>query len=149
MGHTAMQDKLFALYDGELTGAVRQEIETHLASCRACRQLYTRWQQTAQVFFRPPHVQVAEAFVHQLMERIAVVERPHRVRRWPVAVRWLVPAVGLAGLLLLFVRPGRGALSIETLLLGEGQGSEQTQLLLASEPPTTEQMFGVMMEGQP
>ena len=36
--HDVLQRQLFALYDGELTGSARQEMEDHLAGCPACRE---------------------------------------------------------------------------------------------------------------
>ncbi len=57
MSHDTLKEKLFALYDGELTGEVRHEVEAHVANCSECRTAYAQWQQTASTFFRAPDVQ--------------------------------------------------------------------------------------------
>ena len=37
MEHNAIKEQLFAFYDGELSPAVRQEVESHLSICEECR----------------------------------------------------------------------------------------------------------------
>ena len=148
-GHEAMKDQLFALYDGELTGATRRTVEAHLAGCSACRHTYTQWQHTASTFFPASQIQVPDAFVRRLMERLDVLERPRRAPPWMVAIRWLVPAVGFAGVMLVAMASSPHPFSIENLLLAGGRETVSAQLVLASEPPTTEEVLGVLMEGQP
>ena len=149
MNHTEIQDKLFALYDGELDGDARHEVEVHLVDCSECRQRYTQWQQTARALFQPPRIEVSEPFVYQVMDRLAVLEHPRHGRQWIRAIQWLVPAVGLAGLLFFVAGPAQRAISIETLLLGEGQENAPSQLVLASEPPNVDEVLGSIMEGSP
>ena len=147
--HDALQRQLFALYDGELTGSARQEMEDHLAGCPACRERYTQWQRTARALFRVPDVHASEAFVHRLMARLDAWQRPQRAVPRLAAIRWLAPAVALAGLLLLMIGWPPESVSVETLLLADGQARGPIQFVLASEPPTTDQVFGIITEGQP
>ena len=149
MKHHLRQDQLFTLHDGELTGAARREAEAHLADCAVCRKTLAQWQRTANALFRAPDVHPSDAFVHQLMERIKALEQPRRAAPWVVAIRWLAPAVGLAGLLLLVLGPMERAVSVETLLLTEAREQAPTQFVLASEPSTMDDVLGSIMEGQP
>ena len=112
------QDQLFTLYDGALAGAARREADAHLAACLICRETLGQWQRTAKAFFRAPAIHPSEAFVQQLMARIDALARPRQSAPRLTWLRWLVPAVGLAGVLLL-IRPLEHAISVETLLLGE------------------------------
>ena len=149
MDHHTMQDQLFALYDGELADTARQEVEAHLASCAGCRHRYVEWQHTAKALFRVPQPEASEAFVYQLMERIDAGGQPRRATPWVIGVRWLVPALGLAGVLLVVLGPARRTVSIEALLLADGRENAQAQFVLAGEPPTSDEVFGYLMEGQP
>ena len=106
------------------------------------------WPRIARALFRSPDVQVSEAFVHRLMARIEALERPRCAAPWSAAIRWLVPAAGLAGLLLV-VGPVERAISVEALLLAEEQENAPAQYVLASEPPTTDEALGSIVEAQP
>lgn len=149
MNHKAILIALFAMYDEELVGAERQEVEAHLAACPECQRIYTQWRQTANALFRTPQVRTSDAFVHRLMERIDALAQPRRPRPWIVGIRWLVPAMGLASLVFLVLGSTRRAVSLETLLLADGRDKMPAQFVLASEPPTTDEVFGFLMEGQP
>ena len=132
MNHDAMKNMLFALYDGELAVADRREAEAHLAGCADCRQASVRWQRTARALFRAPDIHASDAFVRRVMGRIDALEEPRRAAPWIATLRWLAPAVSLAGLLLV-IGPMERAVSVETLLLGE----------------ETDDALGFIMEAQP
>ena len=146
MNHPILKDKLFDLYDGELTGVARQEVQAHLADCASCRQTYEQWEKTAKAFFEAPVVEESEAFVQKLMKRVAALEEPEPEATWMGGFRWLVPALGLACLLLLFLRPVQSPLTIETLLLGDEQENVTARFLSAGEAPTMDQVFGFILE---
>ena len=151
MNHETLKDKLFALYDGELTGEDRRQTELHLAECAECSRMYVQWQKTAKAFLRPPEVEVSDTFVQRVMERIEE-EEPRRREvwmPWTERIRWMIPALGLASVLLLVLGvlgPTQESVSIEALLLGNGQENAQIRLVLASDSPQTDAL-GFIMEG--
>ena len=148
MSHDTLKEKLFALYDGELTGEVRHEVEAHVANCSECRTAYAQWQQTASTFFRAPDVQTSDAFVHQMMGRLTASVRPRRAAPWR-EMRWLIPAMGLAGVLLLVLGPAQHPVSLEALLLADGPENMPAQFVLASDTPSVDDVLGLVMEGRP
>ncbi len=144
MNHQTLKDKMFALYDGELSGKELQEAQAHLASCQECGRAYAQWQRTAKTFFRVPEVEESEAFVHRVMERLEALNEPKPSRAWVTwsfPSRWFVPAMAVALLFILalggVVAPNPSPVSLETLLLS---GEEENVL------PTTDQLFGFIME---
>lgn len=169
MTHGLLKEKLFALYDGELPEGERQEVLVHLDDCPECRQVYKRWEKIAKTFFRPPMPQTSEAFVQRVMERVETLTEPERVRRrvrwsarwirwqitsrvrWrPIAVWWLVPALGLAAAaLLLFISlQGQETLiSTEDLLLADGHERSPSQWILVGETPQADDLLGIIIEG--
>ncbi len=148
MDHETLTDQLFALYDGELTGHARRAVETHLTQCRECRQRYAQWQQTARALFRVPDVQPSDVFVHQVMGRLREPVRAPRVRSW-WRVRWLLPAMGLASLVLLVLSPAQRPVSLEALLLADGSENASAQIVLASTSPSADDVLGLVVEGHP
>jgi len=148
MSHDTPKEKLFAFYDGELTGEARREVEAHVANCSECRDAYAQWQQTANVFFRVPNVQTSDAFVHQVMGRLTASVRPHRAASW-MEMRWLIPAAGLAGILLLVLGSAQHSVSLEALLLADGPENMPAQFVLASDTPSADDVLGLVMEGRP
>jgi anti-sigma factor RsiW len=148
MDHQTVKDKLFALHDRELPEEIRQEVAGHLANCSECHETYVQWQRTANAFFQPPRIQTSEAFVYQVMERVNALKEPRGLTPWGMRIRWLAPALGLTGVLLLFMgQPS--AVSVEALLLAERQDQVSSRFVFASEPPTTDEVFGFIVEGQP
>ncbi len=148
MDHKTIQDQLFALYDGELTGAVRRSVESHVAGCAECRALMAQWQQTAGRLFRAPRVATSEAFVERVMRRIATPDRqPFRLPRWILEGGWLVPALGFGVMLLVMVRgPLEQTVSIESLLLSDGREPAVLQQVLTGESPNADDILGLLME---
>ena len=136
MDHTTIQERLFALYDGELAGEDRRAVEDHVLGCAECRALIARWKQVAGALFPSPHVATSEAFVERVMQRIATPKPPRvRLPRRPREFGWLIPAMGLAAMLLaLFSRPMQQVVSVESLLLGENPSGDDVLNLLMEEP---------------
>ena len=101
MDHEVMKERILALYDEELAGDARREAENHLSGCAECRRSYEQWQRMAKGLFRDPQVQPSELFVSRVMERIDALERPRHAVPWTIRLRWAVPAMALASLILL------------------------------------------------
>ena len=148
MDHDTLKEKLFTFYDRELTGEARREVEAHVANCSECRDAYAQWQQTASVLFRVPDVQTSDVFVHQVMGRLTASVRPRRAAPW-LEMRWLIPVVGLAGLLLLMLSLAQHPVSLEALLLADGPENMPAQFVLASDTPSADDVLGLVMEGRP
>ncbi len=148
MDHEAMKEQVFALYDGELTGSVRRTVEVHLEQCEECRRTYASWERAAKIFFQPPHIQASKAFVEHVLNQIEAVEQPARASTRRQTVRWLIPALGLAAVLLLVMGSMRQPISVEALLLSEGQENGQSQLVFASEKPSVETVLDAILDGQ-
>ena len=148
MKHEAMKERILALYDGELAGDARREAENHLSGCAECRRSYEQWQQMAKGLFRDPQVQPSELFVSRVMERINALERPRHAVPWTIRLRWAVPAMALASLLLLVLGSAQSSVSIEALLLADARESGVTQLVLASRQPAADEVNGSIMEAQ-
>ncbi len=146
--HAAMKENLYALYDGELVGAARREVELHLKGCLECRAVYARWEAAAEILFREPRALGSEFFVQRVMDRIEAVERKARPSLpWVVSLRWLVPAVGLAAALLFVIgRPHPAPVSIESLLLEDA--GRPVSWVLSNEAPTEDDLLGFAMEGK-
>lgn len=145
MTHDAIREQVFALSDGELSGEARRAAQAHLEECTECRQVVASWKRTAGVFFRSPEVQGSEAFVDRVLNRIAATERTPAVSAWKPSVRWLIPALGLAALLLV-MRPSDQPMSLDALLLTGGE-EDEVQLVLARESPSVDAVLNAVLEG--
>ena len=105
MNHEKMQELIFALYDGELNDSrQRQEAESHLAACVDCHELYNGWTESSKELFKKTSVASSEFFVRQTMSRIRSESRP-RSAGAGIFLRWLVPALSLAVVSFVMVRP--------------------------------------------
>ncbi len=149
MDHKTLKQKLFDLYDGALTGADRQDAEIHLAQCAECREIYAGWQKTARALFRVPEPAVSDAFVHRVLDRLPVSSPRRRTAPWMIQLEWLVPAMGLAALMLAVLGPVEQAVSVDALLFGDEQERTSTRLMLAGETPSSDEVLGLVMEGSP
>ena len=152
MDHRHIQERLFDFYDGELSGSARGEVQEHVAGCGECRALLEQWKRAAGLFFRAPAVQPSEAFVHGVMRRIrqGEVSRPEpfqAIRRF-LEGSWWLPALGLASLLYVLVTgpAQQAALSIESLLLPEGNEPAAFRQILTGESPSSDEILGLVME---
>lgn len=145
MDHSTMKDKLYALYDGELDAAERREVETHMAGCTGCRQFYERWAKTAQACFKAPKVSVSEFFVTSVMNRIHALEVPRPAFRWGLQLGWLVPALGVAIVLLALMLPAPEVVTMDALLSQE-TGS-RTSWLFSNHAPSSDETLQFVMEG--
>ena len=146
MNHTVMKEKVFALYDGELVGDARREVETHLQGCPECRALYARWTAAAKVVFKEqPNPETSEFLVRQVMDRIETWERPRPVLRRQGYLRWLVPVLGVTAMLFAVIRPPQQPVSVEALLLEDT--SSPASWVLSNTTPTADEIFSFTMEG--
>ncbi len=116
MNHDTLKERIFALYDGELDANARKEAEVHLAACVECREIYAGWSKTSAALFRAPKAEPSEFFVRQVMARVHELKKPQRPAGWKVSLRWLVPAVGMAALFLMVMRPAPVYLSMDMML---------------------------------
>lgn len=153
MDHKAIQEQLFALYDGELTGPAREAVETHVAGCEECLGLVAQWTRVAGAFFRAPEGLAperlaSEAFVQRVMRRISAPRRaPRRIPAWILNGRWSIPALGLTAILLaLMTEPFQERISVETLLVADGRDPVAFQRVLAGESPTSDEILGLLVE---
>ena len=148
MDHHTMQNQLFALYDGELSGEARRLAEAHALDCAECRALLSQRKRVAGTLFRSPEVSTSEGFVEGVMQRIAMPPpRRARLPRWILEGSWLVPAVGLAAMLLIMIQgPLQQTVSIESLLLSDGREPAAVQEVLSGERPSADDVLGLLME---
>ncbi len=148
MDHKAIQDQLFALYDGELHGEARRAVEGHVLDCAECRTLIVRWKRVAGTCFQSPNVSISDAFVERVMQRIPTPPpQPFRLPSWLLKGGWLVPAVGLAMMVFIVVRgPLRQSVSLESLLLSDGREPAAMQQVLTGEHPSADDVLGLLME---
>ncbi len=151
MNHQHLEEKLFALYDGELSDSESREVREHMEVCLECRESYTRWKRLASVFFRVPQIHPSEPFVWKVMARIEALEKPcgHRHRVW--VLRRLVPALGVGLMIGLFVwaLPSRGLeVSTEALLLANGRDGLAPEWIFQKEGPKAEDLLAFVL-GEP
>ena len=150
MDHQLIRRKLLACYDEELSVGERQEIIGHLQQCSECSAVYAQWQRTAALLFRAPEVHPSEALVNRVLDALPetghVTWRPPELSWWAWKLRWLVPAGSVAVLLSLVLRPVERTVSVDTLLLSENQAPASSQLLLARDMPSTDDVWHVIME---
>lgn len=138
MAHDEWIERLYALHDGELTGAAREEAERHLEACAECRQQFQAWEQVAGTLFRIPEPRPSEAFVGRIMERLEIVPEVARVRaRQALPARWWIPAMGmaLAAAWLIMVVPS------------QSHAVTTDALLLAADEAQPDDVLGFVMEG--
>lgn len=147
--HERMKEKVFALYDGELSEAERQAVQQHLEACPDCRETYNRWVKIAGTFLRAPELPASEALVRRVMERVEVIHQPIGI--WPQSVvfRWLVPVlgVGMAASLLMVTLPRSNVpVSTETLLMVNGTESVSSEWMFLREAPGEDDVLGFALE---
>ena len=157
--HDALRDQLFAFYDGELSGESRRSVERHLEACAECRGRLDRWRQTARRVFETPQAagsdaagadaskladsEATEAFVSRVMARIERAEQPRRAPSWIGGLRWLAPALGLAGLVFVIGQTRQQDVSVDMLL---ADSSDPSAWMLSSRPASADDVLGFVME---
>ena len=140
MDHKAMKDKIFALYDGELEGASRQEAEAHLAACAECRRTYENWTKTAKILFKAPSPAPSEFFVQSVMNRIRDLEAPKPAREWRISLPWLVPALGFAFMFVLAVVPSPQFFTLDNWLI------QDSSMAFSNSAPNADETLQWVME---
>ena len=164
MDHQAIHDQLFALYDGELTGAARHVLEEHLLDCAECRAIMAQWKHVAKALFQAPTLSTSEAFVRRVMQRVASspaqrfrlpvprfrlhsTVRQAGLRRWILQGGWLLPIAGLAAIWFVMMRGFLPqTVSIESLLLSDGREPAVLQRVLTGERANAEDILGLLGE---
>jgi anti-sigma factor RsiW len=131
MTHPTTED-LFALYDGELAGEAARTAAAHVTQCQACAAALDGWKRTAGAAFVRMDAPVSEVMVTRVMRSLQAA--PPRAARPAVWLRWLAPALGVAGLVLAVTRPFGAPVDTEHLLLAGG-GVDDTWELLMEEAP--------------
>jgi predicted anti-sigma-YlaC factor YlaD len=86
-----------AYWDDELTQAEREWLESHFASCPACRGQYEELARTLEAVGDLPRVEVSPGFAERALA--AARRRSPAVDRMPIAVRRWVPITATAVLL--------------------------------------------------
>ena len=147
MNHRAIQEKLFALHDGELSGDEKQAVENHLPGCSDCRLILEEWQALAKNLFPAPQQPLgSEVFVAGVMRRIARPKaEPFAWARLLLESSWLAPAAGFAALWIMLMNGLiQSTVSVENLLLS----NENTaiQQVLTGEKPSADDVLGLIME---
>jgi len=130
MNHTELQEKLWAFYDGELSGEDRTALAAHTDICSDCRDQLSDWKRTRDQILRPLRTAASEPFVHSVMRRIRALDAAPA--RLPFFVRWALPALafsaaGFAASLLYVLQPS-GA-SPESLLWADHSTNLSAQWL--------------------
>ncbi len=98
------------------------------------------WNKISETLFSAKPEPVSEAFVQSVMDRLEAEARPRLVR---VPAQWFAPVVGVAAMLLLTLLPARGAVSVETMILGTDRASLAA---FGERLPETDEMLGFVME---
>ncbi len=156
MGHKTIKEKLFALYDGELDPAARKEVEAHLSGCPECRELHGRWAKTAKVLFSSPAAKNSpqdesaglladEFFVKSVMSRIRERQAPKPAISRDIYLRWLVPAIGLALMLLAVLPPAPQVVSMDTWLFQDA--GSRSSWLFSNNALSADETLQFVMEG--
>jgi anti-sigma factor RsiW len=138
-------ERLFALHDGELGGADLAAARTHLQACADCRSLFSQWQGAAEALRMAPAPSGSDAFVLRVMDRLPSPRRQARPAPWPALARWLVPAAGLAAMLMV-LRPVAQPVSVETLLLSDGPGPSEFQNVFMAEQANGDDVLTLLLE---
>lgn len=66
----AIQNKLSAYQDGELSAAGKEQVERHLAGCRACREQHGKLQQTWQALGEMTEILPAPGFYERVSRKV-------------------------------------------------------------------------------
>ncbi|HWA15750.1 MAG TPA: zf-HC2 domain-containing protein [Gemmatimonadales bacterium] len=104
MTHNEIAGRLDEYLDGTLDAATRAEVEAHLVSCPVCRDELTALQSIlAEARALPRSVMPAQDLWNDIEARLQRTAAPsgHAGRRWNLAVRYRVPLLAAAAVLLL------------------------------------------------
>lgn len=150
MKHKKIKDALYALYDGELSGEMCLEVESHMKTCGECRQIYQNWGEISKTFLKVPQVAPTDAFVENVMERIEALDEVPQTDvkyRWPL-FRWMAPALGLgfAAFFLTVMPETESTISTDDLLLVNGRNGFVSQWAFAPASPEKEDLLEYVLE---
>jgi anti-sigma factor RsiW len=149
LDHQIWQERVFALYDGELAPDERSEALRHLEACSDCRGLLARWNTIAGAMLKPrAPLPVSERLVQGVMARIEA--RKQARDTWsPVPWRWAVPALALALGLLILALPAalqEPPVAAEALLLADNSDGGAADWMFAHESPAADELLGYVLE---
>jgi anti-sigma factor RsiW len=144
MDHETLRKRLYELYDGELDGAARKELEAHLTLCSECRERIDRWAETSRLIFQTPKPQPSEFFVRTVMSRIQELESQNPAPGWGISLGWLIPAISALGLLFLATQPAPIPVSMDLLLSGS---QDIGSAIIVGRAPTTDEALEFVMGG--
>ena len=134
MNHETIKEQLYAFYDGELDAIARQNLKTHLDGCLECREIYDRWSKTAKALFRKTKPETSEFFVQQVMNRVRELPSYKRSFGWEISLPWLVPALGLA-MMIMVIAPSAS------------QGGIMEEFVFSNNPASADESLQYVMEG--
>ncbi len=66
----AIQNKLSAYQDGELSAAEKEQVERHLAGCHACREQHVKLQQTWQALGEMTEIRPTPGFYERVTRKV-------------------------------------------------------------------------------
>jgi anti-sigma factor RsiW len=150
MDHETMRDHVLSLQDPEVSEGERHELTAHLEQCAECRAMLQRWERVSMGLARLPEPRVSEAFVQAVMAHLEPSRAALARRRWH-PVRWRVPVLAggvLAGALFAMLQVQEVPLAIEPLLLAKTWETPSSEWVLFAEPPSTEDVLSLIVEGQ-
>lgn len=139
---------LWDYYDEAATPAQRLGVESHLASCRACRSTLDEWVTLSQKAFRRPEVKAPPFLWTRVLAAIEAQEdqRTEWWRQW----QWMSRLASVMTLLvslaagLVFYQSYQGA-PMEHLLSGITNPQQASQML-PEQPPSAEQLTAWLVE---
>ena len=116
MSHDQLREKLWALYDGELSIPERRELEHHLEDCEECLLTLSQWQRTSAALFpkaESPKLS-GELFTQKVMAQVRSLPQPKKLSWWRGFLPWMTSLLGsaaIAGWVLFYVMPATPGLS--------------------------------------
>lgn len=94
MNHEIIKEKVLVYRDRELPEEERKQVERHLPVCEECRGILKRWDMLGGLFSRAASPGDSEAFVRNVMARLAQQDEPAPLIRHWAFLDWLFPTLG-------------------------------------------------------
>lgn len=146
--HKDIKDALYALYDGELSGEVRLEVESHIKTCGECGRIYQNWEKLSKTLFKAAQIEPTEAFVTKVMAQIENLESISPIKHRLPLFRWMAPALGLgfAAFFLTALPDMETVISTDDLLLVNGRNGFVSQWAFTPAAPEKEDLLEYVLE---
>lgn len=106
MKHQRIKETLLASFDNELAHKDREQLTSHLKSCKECKREFENLKQAKELLIKFKMPQSSDHFVSQVMQKIDLLDCPVQVSvLTPFDFKkWLFPTLGYSfGLLLMFL----------------------------------------------